>query len=218
MSRLQHAALITFVAIIGVIACNTADSTVTQQPTPETTVSYDTSYKSDLRTKGLEAATFCKNNQMETQYCLLLHMGRHSGYHRFFIWDMQQQRAIDSGMVSHGCGENNWGEDHSADNPSFSNTYDTHLSSLGKYKIGKRGYSQWGIHVNYLMHGLDSTNNHALGRSIVLHSWSMIPDTPVYPEGTPEGWGCPAVSNTFMYTLDERLQKSEKPVLMWMFQ
>lgn len=218
MTRLQHAALLVFAGIIFIIACNTADSEVTTVSYHIDEEVYDTVYKSELRQKGLEAVAFCLNKKMNTDYCLLLHMGRHSGYHRFFIWDLKAQQVIDSALVSHGCGENSWGQDHSADNPTFSNTHDSHLSSLGKYSIGKRGYSQWGIHVNYLMHGLEKTNNNALSRAIVLHSWSMIPDTTLYPKGAPEGWGCPAVSDKFMTSLDQRLQQTQKPVLMWMFE
>lgn len=217
MFHLHRKLLLALSGIVCLIACNRADSEVTDTLPARQEVAYDTTYISALREKGLEAAAFCTKKQLNTDYCFLLHMGRHSGYHRFFIWDLKNQTAIDSGLVSHGCGENSWGQDHSADHPSFSNTYDTHLSSLGKYTIGKRGYSQWGIHVNYLMHGLDSTNSNALGRAIVLHSWSQIPDTTVYPRGTPEGWGCPAVSNTFMEDLDERLKVTSKPVLMWIF-
>ncbi len=215
MSRIQYALFMTVLGICFVIACNTADSKVhlmapiTNEP--------DTAYKSTLRVKGAEAKAFCKQRGMDTTQCFLLHFGRHSGYHRFYVWDMQTQSAIDSGLVSHGCGESSWGVDGTADAPLFSNTPDSHLSSIGRYRIGKRGYSQWGINVNYLMHGLDSTNDKALSRAIVLHSWGMMSDVATYPQGSPEGWGCPAVSNAFMTRLDTRLQAAEKPLLMWIF-
>jgi hypothetical protein len=39
-----------------------------------------------------------------------------------------------------------------------------------------------------------------------------------YPEGTPEGWGCPAVSNLQMRKLDSLLKKEKKPLLMWIYE
>ena len=46
------------------------------------------------------------------------------------------------------------------------------------------------------LHGLEETNQSAYDRIIVLHSWDMMSDEEIYPEGSPEGWGCPAVSIT----------------------
>ncbi len=102
--------------------------------------------------------------------------------------------------------------------PVFSNTDNSHCTSLGKYKIGARGYSQWGIRVNYLLHGLESTNSNALSREIVLHSWEDIPDETLYPRGTPEGWGCPAVSNVMLKKVDGILRNKRAPVLLWIYQ
>ena len=36
---------------------------------------------------------------------------------------------------------------------------DSYCSSLGKYKVGIRSYSKWGINVHYKLHGLEATNN-----------------------------------------------------------
>lgn len=68
------------------------------------------------------------------------------------------------------------------------------------------------------MHGLESTNSNALKRFIVFHSWNMMSDDDVFPEGSPEGWGCPTISNNSMLEIDPIIQKSEKPVLMWIYQ
>lgn len=170
-----------------------------------------------IKAKAKQALIYCKENKLETNYCFLLDMSIHSGRERFFIWDFLKDTLIEKGMVSHGCGDNPWGYDFSKSNPIFSNTPESHLSSLGKYKIGARGYSQWGINVNYKLHGLESTNSKAYERYIVLHSWEMIPNNPIYPSGTPEGWGCPAVSNDFMKRLDERLKNKSKDVLLWIY-
>jgi len=65
--------------------------------------------------------------------------------------------------------------------------------------------------------GLESTNNKALGRQIVFHSWEKIPETEVFPEGTPEGWGCPAVSNNTLKQVDALIGKQKKHWLLWVY-
>jgi len=170
-----------------------------------------------LAPKAKEAFDYCKKHNYDTDFCVLVDMRIHSGKNRMFIWDFKSDSILNSGLCSHGCGDNPWGADETKKTPIFSNTPDSHLSSLGKYKIGKRGYSQWGINVNYKLHGLDATNKNAYKRYIVLHSWEMVPNQVIYPEGTPEGWGCPAVSNDMMKTLDKRLKTTSKPVLLWVF-
>lgn len=170
-----------------------------------------------LVSKSEEAKTFCSEKKYNTDYCLLINMQKHSGLYRFYVWDFAKNHAVDSGLVSHGCCDNLWAGDKTKENVQFSNVPDSHCSSLGKYKVGKRGVSSWGIKVNYLIHGLENTNDKALERSIVLHSWEAITDEEIYPKGSAESWGCPAVSNAFMSRLDERLQKSEKSMLLWIF-
>ena len=100
---------------------------------------------------------------------------------------------------------------------SFSNIDGSHCSSLGKYKIGNRAWSDWGINVKYVLHGLENTNSNAQARYIVFHSWEKVSDTEIYPDGTPEGWGCPTISNKNMKIVDAMLKKSNKPVLMWIY-
>ena len=167
--------------------------------------------------KATEALEYCKRKGFDTDFCILLDMRIHSGKKRIFIWDFKNDSSFQSGLCSHGCGDFPWSEDRTKTAPVFSNAPDSHLSSLGKYKIGKRGYSNWGINVNYKLHGLESTNNNAYERVIVLHSWRSISNTPIYPSGTPEGWGCPAVSNEMMKILDKKLKVTSKPVLLWVF-
>ena len=122
---------------------------------------------------------------------------------------------MDRNLVTHGsC-------DQFEENPDkwkkvkFDHRIDSHCSMKGKYKIGNRDYSSWGINVKYWLHGLEATNKSAEKRVVVLHSWSAVKNKEVYPKYSPLSWGCPAVSNEFMKKLDSRLQKSEKPVLLW---
>jgi hypothetical protein len=45
----------------------------------------------------------------------------------------------------------------------------------------------------------------------------VVSDEEVYPNGTPEGWGCPTISNKSFLKLDPILKASNKPVLMWIY-
>lgn len=144
-------------------------------------------------------------------------MNLHSGIKRLFVYDFKKNKISQQYLVGQGCGTSSWSDDSTKENPSFSNEDNSHLSSLGKYKIGARGYSNWGVHVKYLMHGLEETNNKAFKRIIVFHSWNMMSDDEVYPKGSPEGWGCPTVSNNAFKEIDPLLKNSKKPVLMWIY-
>ena len=170
-----------------------------------------------IKMKGIEAANYCKEHSLNTEFCILIDMNIHSGKKRLFIYQFSNHSIISAGLCSHGCCDRAWGADESKTNPIFSNVPESHCSSLGKYKIGKRGYSNWGIHVNYKLHGLEATNNNAFDRFIVLHSWEMVSDSECFPEGTPEGWGCPAISNNQMRTIDRLLKATSDPVLLWIY-
>ena len=171
----------------------------------------------NVRNKAAQALQYCQENNLNTDLCILIDMSVHSGKFRLHIYDFNMDSVIKSSLCSHGCGDEPWSSDVTKTSPVFSNTPNSHLSSLGKYRIGKRGYSNWGIHVNYRLHGLESANSNAFSRDIVLHSWENVADLETYPKGTPEGWGCPAVSDNTMRTLDSLLQNSGENVLLWIY-
>ena len=161
-----------------------------------------------------EAKAYCKKNNLNQNKFILIDLDVHSGLKRFFVYDLKSNKKIKSYMVSHGCGDQMWSWTSCKDNAPISNELDSHCSSVGKYVIGSRGLSQWGIKVNYVLIGKDTTNSNAVKRAIVLHSWEKISSEEVYPKGTPEGWGCPAVSNESMKEIDALL-KANKNMLMW---
>lgn len=168
----------------------------------------------NLKNDIQSAIDYVNKKKMDKDLAILIQYKKHSGLKRGYIIDLKKKIAFDSFMVSHGCGDQAWGRDFTKDNPRFSNKEGSHLSSLGKYKIGTRGSSNWGIGVKYYLHGLESSNSNALKRTIVLHGWNLVSDKSTHPNGTPEGWGCPAVSNKMMQKLDSCL-KTKKNILLW---
>lgn len=173
--------------------------------------------RSKTRMKSEEALKFCKSKGFNTDFCILIDMSLHSGVKRFIVWDFKTDSISQTYLVGHGCGSNSWSRDESKDALEFSNEDGSHHSSLGKYKLEGRGYSDWGINVKYLMHGLEETNSNALKRFIVFHSWNLMSDKEIYPNGSPEGWGCPTISNNAMREIDPMIQNSQKPILMWIY-
>lgn len=188
----------------------TVETSVVEEKKPEADFS-------KLKLKAEEALEFCTSKNLSKDFCILIDMSLHSGVNRFFVWDFKNNKILKKYLVGHGCGSNSWSKDNSKENPGFSNEDGSHLSSLGKYKLEGRGYSDWGINIKYLMHGLEETNSNALKRFIVFHSWNLMSDTETFPNGSPEGWGCPTVSNNAMKEIDPMIQKSGKPVLMWIY-
>lgn len=169
------------------------------------------------RQKAKQALAFCRQKGYNTKYCILIDMGLPSGVKRFMVWDMSKNNILISGLVSHGCGKSPWSGVWSKDKPEFSNLDGSHCTALGKYQINTRAYSAWGLHVKYYLAGLESTNNNAMIRQIVFHSWESVPETDVYPNGTPEGWGCPAISNNTMKFVDALIRRQKKHMLMWIY-
>ncbi len=163
-----------------------------------------------LETRAQEAYDYAKANKMNTSKCILIDMSIHSGKSRLFVWDFNKQQVIAKGICSHGSCDNFKAGDYKQ--PVFTNTSGSHCSSLGKYRIGARAYSNWGINVHYKLHGLEATNSNAYKRIIVLHSFGLVPNKEVYPTYAPTSWGCPMVSDEMMTYLDGVLKK-EKNVM-----
>lgn len=162
-----------------------------------------------------EAKRFCSANDMNTEFFLLADLNTHSGKKRLFLWDFNKG-AVDTFLVSHGCGPYRWASDQSKESPVISNMKDSHCSSIGKYRLGERGYSNFGGKVKYILQGLEDTNSNAQSRTIVFHSWEAVTDYEIFPIGTAEGWGCPAISINAFNKIDKRILSSNKNVLLWM--
>ena len=170
--------------------------------------------KDKLKVKADSAKIFCTREGLNTEYCILVDMSLHSGRNRFFVWNFSRDTVLYTSLCCHGYGKNS--TEHT---PVFSNVSGSYCTSLGKYKIGARSYSNWGINVHYKLHGLESSNSKAYERIIVLHSHSPVPDREIYPDHLPLGYsqGCPVISNELMTILDKKFKGTKKPVLLWIF-
>ncbi len=165
------------------------------------------------KSRIIEAKNYVKKNGLDTAKCIFIDMKVHSGRNRLFVYDFQKQSVIKSALCAHGSGKGNM----DGKIAQFSNVPESHCSSIGKYKIGKRGWSNWGVHFNYKLHGLESTNSNAYDRFIVLHAYEYVDDAEIYPEYLVTSWGCPMVSNNTLLYLDKVLKSTQKPVLMWIY-
>lgn len=169
----------------------------------------------DYSSKHTEALKYCKENNFNQEYYFLVDMSIHPGKNRFFVYDFKSNTITDKNLVTHGSCDKFEENPTQWEKAKFDNRTDSHCSMKGKFKIGKRDYSSWGIHVKYVLHGLEKSNFNAEDRVVVLHSWDAVSNQEVYPQVSPLSWGCPAVSNEFMKKLDEKLKASKKPVLLW---
>lgn len=169
---------------------------------------------SRLKAKADSAKTYCKQQGLSTDYCVLVDFSIHSGKNRFFVWDFAKDTIKYESLCCHGYGQKSTGK-----KPVFSNVEGSYCSSLGRYKTGARSYSNYGINVHYKMYGLDKTNSNAFKRWIVLHSHTPVPHEEIYPNHLPLGWsqGCPVINNDVMQKMDSILKKTKKPLLLWIY-
>lgn len=160
-----------------------------------------------------EAYAFCKKNKLDTSVCIMVDMRIPSGKNRLFVYDFQQKKTIIAGLCAHGVGGGS-----TSTKSVFSNTIGSNCTSLGKYKVKNRSYSNWGINIHYKMYGLEKTNNNAFKRIIVMHSYTPVPNYEIYPQGLfGQSAGCPVIADDQMSQIDRLLIKKKKPVLLWIY-
>lgn len=130
-----------------------------------------------------------------------------SGKNRFFVYDLENDTVIDEGLVANGAGS----ETGIKGELKFSNEPNSKCTSLGRYAIGKSYRGMFGK--AYVLKGLDQTNNNAVKRMIVLHSYSAV------PEGEQDHYislsqGCPMVSEVFFKRLEKIIDSSKSNIIL----
>jgi L,D-transpeptidase catalytic domain len=158
-----------------------------------------------------QAKLFTQANKFNASLCFLVDMKPESGANRFFVYDLENDSIRNQGLVTHGRCNKSW-----LTGREFGNTVGCGCTSLGKYKVGASYYGRFGL--AYKLHGLDSTNSNAFKRFVVLHSHECVPAQEVAPYPICQSDGCPTVAPSFLKELQDILDKSSKPVLLWIYE
>ena len=163
-----------------------------------------------IQQKAVAAKKFVTQKGFNNKTCFLLDMSLPSGQKRFFIYNMQADTVQAAALVAHGNCFEFWLEGRR-----YSNVVGSGCTSLGKYRIGNPYTGKFGY--SYKLHGLDSSNNNAFVRTVVLHAHGCIPDSEVAVEICQSN-GCPTVSPDFLQQLKNIINTSAKPVLLWIYE
>jgi len=163
-----------------------------------------------LKQKADNLSLYAKAHAYNSEYCFMVDMTIESGKKRFFVYNLEKDSIEMAGLVTHGGGKNNPGNAIQ-----FSNTPNSLCTSLGKYKIGSSYSGKFGL--AFKLYGLDSSNSKAFDRFVVLHSHACVPNEETAPFPICESWGCPTVSPPFLMELKKYIDRSAKPVLLYIY-
>lgn len=115
------------------------------------------------------------NNFGNHDYIIIVDFSIHSGKNRFFLFDKNKNLILKS-LCEHG-----YGGKSTKVKPYFSNKIKSNCSSLGRFEVGS--YNIMKNHIpSYLLKGLDSCNNNARKRQLLIHPYYSVPDFEIYPK------------------------------------
>jgi hypothetical protein len=163
-----------------------------------------------IETRAVLQKDWILRHGYNTGFCFLVDMRIPSGKNRFFVYDLHKDSVVLAGLVAHGSGSASF-----SPTPSFSNISGSGCTSLGKYRVGYPYKGQFGR--AYKLYGLDTTNDQAFNRNVVLHSWTGVPEGETYPYPICNSRGCPMVSPAFLKQLQPMIDRAGKPVLLCIF-
>jgi len=151
------------------------------------------------------------NHKYSNKIAFLVDMKIKSGKNRFFVYDLQNEKIIDQGLVAHGSGSETGIK---GDILQFSNEPNSNCTSLGRYSIEKSYSGVFGK--AFRLNGLDETNNNAFKRAIVLHRYKEVPDEEK-EYYIINSHGCPMVSEVFFKRLEKYIESSDSKVMLYMY-
>jgi hypothetical protein len=160
--------------------------------------------------KAGEARSYVRAKGFNEQIVFLIDMQVASGQPRFFVYHLGKDSIISSGLVTHGRCNENWLEGRR-----YGNTVGCGCTSLGRYKVGYSYQGRFGL--AYKLYGLDTSNNKAFDRFVVLHSHECVPEKAI-ADDICQSDGCPTVSPGFLQYLKPLIDRSSKPVLLWIYE
>lgn len=130
-------------------------------------------------------------------YITVIDFTQSSQNKRMYVIDMRTG-AVTRYLVAHGNGSD---PSHTGYAKKFSNISGSNMSSLGMYVTGGEYDGKHGRSMRLI--GLESTNNNALDRAIVVHgAWYVAPQ--YKPLGRSQG--CPAVEDRYIDTVVTQLK------------
>ncbi|MBV4357162.1 murein L,D-transpeptidase catalytic domain family protein [Parasegetibacter sp. MAH-26] len=153
---------------------------------------------------------YSSQHKMSNRYIFFVDMHIASGKNRFFVYDIQKDSIVNSGLVAHGRCNQEWLEGRR-----YGNEVGCGCTSLGKYKVGNPYSGRFGR--AYKLVGLDSTNSNAFKRFVVLHAHQCVPRKEVDPLGICQSDGCPTVSPLFLEHLTKYIDSSTDPILLYIY-
>lgn len=162
------------------------------------------------QSKILEIKSFIKDKDYNQDLAIFINFKIPSGKYRYFIYDLKNNKIVQKAIVAHGSGSVISGSTALK----FSNIEGSYQSSLGKYAIGGSYMGQFGK--AYRLKGLDSTNDNAIQRAIVLHSFSSVPDVESEQPAC-LSLGCPMLSIKAFKETAKYIDQSEKPIILYTF-
>ncbi|MEO8535220.1 MAG: murein L,D-transpeptidase catalytic domain-containing protein [Flavobacterium sp.] len=137
----------------------------------------------------------------------LVDMKIKSGKNRFFVYDLENNKILDQGLVAHGSGS----ETGIGGELKFSNVPESKATALGRYSIEKCYKGMFGK--AYKLAGLDETNSNALKRAIVLHQYSAVPENE-QDYYISRSQGCPMVSEAFFKRIEKLIDGSKSKIIL----
>jgi hypothetical protein len=151
------------------------------------------------------------NRKYSKKVAFLVDMKIKSGKNRFFVYDLENEKIIDQGLVAHGSGSETGIK---GDILQFSNEPNSNCTSLGRYTIEKSYNGVFGK--AFRLNGLDQTNSNALKRAIVLHRYKEVPDEEK-EYYIINSHGCPMVSDVFFKRLEKIIESSDAKIMLYMY-
>jgi hypothetical protein len=151
----------------------------------------------DVARRAMQSAYCAQEHGLVVEKVVVVDMGMKASQKRLWAFDIKDAsnwRLVLNERVTHGSGS-----DPDADGKAqrFSNEPDSHMTSLGLYRIAERYEGKHGI--SRRLDGLfQRFNSNARERAVVLH-----PSDYVNPDRVGRSQGCPAVNPKTMETLEK---------------
>lgn len=162
------------------------------------------------KSKVLEIKNYVKGKNYNQDLAVFINFKTHSGKYRYFIYDLKNDKILQQAVVSHGSGS----VIPNSDALRFSNVEGSYQSSLGKYEIKESYIGKFGK--SYRLNGLDTTNNNAMQRAIIIHSYGCMSDKESQNLAC-LSLGCPMLSTNAFNQTAKYIDQSKKTIILYAF-